>query len=231
MAHAKEIRTWIHSIANPTKRQSEAIMGTKRVQLGIRNPDLRAYTRDFVKANKEMSFEDWRKTLDTLYHGASMEERFICGMFLAQLHDFRRQLSFETLEHWLEQLEGWAEIDNTCQSSFQAKDLLANWESWQTFLRKLAQDNNINKRRASLVLLKKSLADNADLRFLKLALEQVDKLKHEKDKLITKAISWILRTASKHHHAAITTYLDTHENSLPRIAVRETRKKLATGTK
>jgi 3-methyladenine DNA glycosylase AlkD len=49
--------------------------------------------------------------------------------------------------------------------------------------------------------------------------------------MITKAISWVLRSLVKHHRSEVENYLDTHEESLPRIAVREVRVKLDTGRK
>ena len=66
---------------------------------------------------------------------------------------------------------------------------------------------------------------------VKLALENVDRLKGEKDVLITKAISWVLRSAIPAQKDVIKKYLNLNMASLPKIAVRETLVKLRTGKK
>jgi 3-methyladenine DNA glycosylase AlkD len=169
--------------------------------------------------------------LNTLYQGDSLEEHVIPGLFLARYKAFRQRLPLSQVDTWLGCLEGWAEVDATCQSSFTASDVLIRWNEWETFLRQLVTDTNINKRRASIVLLIRPLRESDDKRLLDLALENVDKLKGEKHKLITKAISWVLRESTKQHHQAIASYLNANTDSLPAIAVRETRKKLDTGKK
>ena len=130
------------------------------------------------------------------------------------------------------QLEGWAEVDSTCQSVFTAKDLLADWASWQALLESLALDDNINKQRAGLVLLTAPITQSSDPRILELSLRLIDPLKGEKDKRLTKAD--ILAAAQGHQAApagGIAAYLDANADALPAIAVRETRKKLLTGKK
>ncbi|MDP2951009.1 MAG: DNA alkylation repair protein, partial [bacterium] len=64
-----------------------------------------------------------------------------------------------------------------------------------------------------------------------LAFENIEKLKPEKDILITKAISWLLRNLIKYHKKEVADYLKKNKNSLPKIAVRETEKKIKTGKK
>ena len=63
------------------------------------------------------------------------------------------------------------------------------------------------------------------------ALENIELLKHEKEILITKAISWVLRSMIRHHREKVAEYLEENAATLPAIAVRETRTKLSTGKK
>jgi 3-methyladenine DNA glycosylase AlkD len=56
-------------------------------------------------------------------------------------------------------------------------------------------------------------------------------LKGERDILITKAVSWLLRSMSARHGPAVAAYLDASAASLPAVVVRETWTKLRTGTK
>jgi 3-methyladenine DNA glycosylase AlkD len=73
--------------------------------------------------------------------------------------------------------------------------------------------------------------DSDDTRLADLAFTNIDKLKKDKEILVTKAISWLLRDLIKHNRQRVETYLKENENMLPRIAFRETRAKLLTGRK
>jgi 3-methyladenine DNA glycosylase AlkD len=70
-----------------------------------------------------------------------------------------------------------------------------------------------------------------DGRLSALALQVIDTLKHEKEILITKAISWLLRSMIKNHKDLVSEYLKNERESLPKIALRETLVKIKTGVK
>jgi 3-methyladenine DNA glycosylase AlkD len=109
--------------------------------------------------------------------------------------------------------------------------LAADWPAWARLVERLAGDRNINKRRAALVLLTAPTRRSDDPRFRDLALQVVERLKAERPILITKAVSWLLRSMAPRHAPVVADYLEANAASLPAIAVRETRVKLATGTK
>lgn len=198
---------------------------------GLTNAQHRQIILDFIKAHKALSFSEWLALIDILYQGESYEERCAPGTLFKRFPKFRRQLPLSRLDCWLGELEGWAEVDSTCQTVFTAADLLADWQGWEALLDALSRDSNVNKRRASLVLLTAPISKSADERILQLSFRLIDRLKSEKDKRITKAVSWLLRKGIKQHRNAISGYLDANAESLPAIALRETRKKLATGKK
>lgn len=206
-------------------------LGTQRRWYGLKNAQRRQILLDFYAAHKDLSFADWLALLDALYHGESYEERCAPQTLLLKYPKYRRQLPLDQLDAWLGCLHGWAEVDSTCQTVFHAKDLLADWAGWSALLESLADDANVNKRRAALVLLTAPISQSEDPRLLDLSLRLITRLQADRDKLITKAISWLLRKGIKLHREAIAAYLDANAQSLPAIAVRETRKKLATGKK
>jgi 3-methyladenine DNA glycosylase AlkD len=109
--------------------------------------------------------------------------------------------------------------------------MLADWPAWRGLIEQLSKDQNINKRRASLVLLNGPVRYSDDERFADLALAVIERLKVERAILITKAISWLLRSIVQRHLRAVEDYLAAQGPSLPRSAVRETNAKLATGVK
>jgi 3-methyladenine DNA glycosylase AlkD len=73
--------------------------------------------------------------------------------------------------------------------------------------------------------------DSEDTSLANLAFVNIDKLKKEREILVTKAVSWLLRALVKHHRRKVETYLKENQNALPKIALRETRTKLLTGRK
>lgn len=172
------------------------------------------------------------KLLDSLYSNARfMEETTLAARILEIAPKLRQQIDPNKLDYWLNFTHGWAETDVLCQSSFTSDELLSNWSIWKKLLIKFSKDKNVHKRRASLVLLTKPTRMSNDKRLSDLAFKNVDLLKEEKDILITKAVSWILRSLIKYHKEEVANYLKENEDELPRIAVREVTNKLLTGVK
>jgi len=153
------------------------------------------------------------------------------GYFLQYGTTFRKSLDLNDLESWLSELEGWCEVDTTCQSAFTAEDMLSNWKAWKPLLTRLSHSSNIAQRRASLVLLNKAVTQSDDKRLADVAFENIERLELEKDILITKTVSWVLRSLIANHRSRVVKYLKEHKDTLPKIAIRETNKKLATGKK
>jgi 3-methyladenine DNA glycosylase AlkD len=109
--------------------------------------------------------------------------------------------------------------------------MLADWPAWTALFERLSRDPNLNKRRASLVLLTGPTRYSDDRRFPDLAFAMIERSMGEKSVMITKAVSWLLRAMTIRHSDAVAAYLGANAARLPAIAVRETRTKLATGKK
>lgn len=200
-------------------------------QYGLTVPKRREIAKNWAKKHKTITIEEFTSLLNSLYKGKSYEEKTIAGNLLEYLPKLRKQLAPILLDDWLSYLEGWAEIDTTCQSVFSAEELLSRWNEWRTLIVKLSKKENINKRRASLVLLTGTVVHSNDPRLSTLAFETIDRLKTEKSILITKAISWLLRDLTKNHQALVVKYLEKNKATLPKIAIRETMSKIQTGKK
>ncbi len=220
-------------IANKGERSGmpDGYGGNSDHSLHIRIPILKNLATNFLSKNKNISDTEFESLLDRLFSGKYDDEKGIGSKFLSLNHQHRRKLDPRKVDWWLNTLSGWAQVDGLCQSNFSAKEVLANWENWQKLINDFSSSKNINKRRASLVLLIRSLREEKDQRLEKLAFKNIDKLKGEKDILITKAISWILREMVKVYKASVADYLEKNSDLLPKIAVRETKRKLETGRK
>lgn len=231
MNYSHEFTTFVQT--HPPEKQGDGFhaSGSPRIHHGLSNPTLRQFVKDWAREHPALAYGDWLATMSGLYEGESIDERMLAGFMLGQYDRFRTQLPLATLDAWIGQLEGWREIDTTCQSNFTAKEVLASWDQWQPFLVDLANRNTTQHRRASLVLLVKPVRDSGDERLMATALANVERLQQETDKLITKAISWVLREAIKRHLAMVSAYVLANKDALPAIAVREFYKKLQTGIK
>jgi len=205
-------------------------VGTNKPSYHLNTKDTRQIAKDFVNIH-QFELNQYIKLLDSLYFGETYDEINIAAKIIEFSSEFKKQFDINYLDIWLENVHGWAETDTLCQMAFTDQDLLSNWSNWQKLIKKLSTDKNVNKRRASLVLLTKPVRLSADPRFSVLAFENIDKLKSETDILITKAVSWLLRALIKNHQQEVSQYLEKNRDSLPKIAVREVSTKLLTGKK
>ena len=199
--------------------------------LNVAVPEQRRIAKTWLKAHRSWPTAEVLALVDALVQGESHEEKTLGLHLLEGLGRDGRPFGPIEADRWLDHLVGWAEVDSLCQSMFGPEDVLADWPAWSGFIRRLARDANINKRRAALVLLTRTTRTDPDLRARDLAFEMVEALKGEREILITKAVSWLLRSMTGRHPAEVSCYLDAQGPTLPAIAVRETRIKLATGRK
>jgi 3-methyladenine DNA glycosylase AlkD len=194
-------------------------------------PAQRAIAKRWVAAHKEAASPDFLALVESLFEGESHEEKTLAALMLGYHAKARRDARPADLDRWLGHINGWAEVDSLCQNVFAADQMIADWPAWKRLIEQLSRDPNINKRRAAMVLLNAPVHYSDDPRFADLALVVIARLKPERDILITKAVSWLLRSMVQRHRAAVEACLAEHGASLPAIAVRETKTKLATGTK
>ncbi len=216
--------------SNPSKH-SDSYGGNKDKKLHLRMPIIRGVAEDFVKENENLNKEEWSKLLLLLSRGDFDEEKQIIGKILENNRELRKNIDLEVVEKILSGMKGWSQVDSVCQSVFEAEDMLARWKDWKELIQKLSESENINKKRASLVLLTAPVREKRDERLLKLSFLLIEKFQKEEDKLVTKAISWLLREMIKNYRKEVEVYLDQNENELPKVAVRETKNKLKTGRK
>lgn len=220
-----------HSGRGTKHSGNAAYLGNAHFSYHISNPLKRKIVKDFIGKHKDISPKEFIGLLNTLFAGRSHDEKSIAGLLLEYSKSRRKNVDPRLLNSWLNHLIGWAEVDSLCQSNFTADEMLPRWDAWKKILKKFSKDGNIQKRRASLVLLTKPVSDSPDLRLSKLAFENIGRLKNEKDILITKAVSWLLRSLIRHHKREVAAYIKRNADSLPKIAVRETRRKFLTGRK
>jgi len=218
---------------NPNvSKQSSTYHGHSEKSYHLSSPQLRNLTKSWVKAHQDINFDTFIKLVTSLYENSkSSTEKTFASNIIEYLPRHRSNIDPIMLDKWLDNLSGWGQVDSLCQSRFSVDDMKSKWSKWKSTISKLNKSNNINKRRASLVLLTRPVREVDDRVFTTLAIKNIDSLKHEKDILITKAISWLLREMVKKHKPLVQEYVDKNKDSLPKLAVREVTRKLETGKK
>jgi len=187
--------------------------------------------KNWLKKMTPLTPKEYTDLLDTLSHGKSHNEFSTIGKLLEFCPKLRQTLDPQSLDTWLDSAEGWAEVDSICQGNFTAEELLFRWSEWKRLIETFSHSTNVHKRRGSLVLLTGPVRHSSDTRLSMIAFRNIEKLKGEKDILLTKAISWLLRDLIKYHRNKVEKYLKENSETLPAIAVRETKQKLLTGRK
>jgi len=225
------VRTHATQLSPSQKEKLENYIGTNKICYAIGTETERRIIKEWVKKHPDLAASEYIELLSSLYQGESINEISIAGELLELSPRLRKNIKPKYLDMWLNRVQGWAEVDSLCQSKFTAIEVLENWKEWKSLLTRLASDNNVHKKRASLVLLTKPARDSNDPRLADMAFMNINKLKSERHILITKAISWLLRDLIKHNRLRVERYLRENEETLPKIAVRETRTKLLTGRK
>ena len=206
-------------------------VGSAQALLDVAAPEQRAIAKAWVAAHKTAAADEVLALAGSLFQGGVHEEKTLGAILIGCHRGARLATRPQDIDRWLDHLAGWAQVDSLCQNLFKAEQMLADWPAWKGLIERLAGDPNINKRRAALVLLTGPVNHSDDPRFAPLAFATIERLKGEKPILITKAVSWLLRSMTKRHAAEVAAYLDAQSATLPAIAVRETRTKLATGRK
>jgi 3-methyladenine DNA glycosylase AlkD len=209
----------------------DSYLGNSNPRYPINAPALRQIGKEWTRENRILDARQFATVLSSLVKGRSSTEKIMVGILLDGSSREQRKFDPTLFEEWLDHLTGWAEVDSVCTGKYCITEIPANITAWNKILVRLSKSKNINKRRASLVFLCSTVAHSADARLAEIAFANIDRLKREKDIIITRAISWLLRSMVKLHRKALTLYLKDNAVSLPAIALRETKVKLKTGRK
>lgn len=207
-------------------------LGNSHPRYAINTPSLRAVAKSWMREHQsELSVKEFCLLISSLIEGESSTEKIAGTMLLDYAPRSLWQFDPSFFDQWLSHLQGWAEVDALCTGAYSASAIPENFTKWKKLLVTFSKNKMIEKRRASLVLLCSPLSKVNDTSLLEIAFKNINLLKSEKEILITKAISWVLRSAIKHYKKEVALFVKQNSDSLPKIAVRETLMKLKTGKK
>jgi 3-methyladenine DNA glycosylase AlkD len=233
--NVEAIQKLIRDSASPCGRTEaewvQRCLGTTRKYICLKSADRDRILRQVVADLKGQNIYDTIKTLDDLFNSDIFEDFNFAGKLLTRLPKVRLGLKMDKLEKWIKRSTGWAECDGLCQSLFEENEALGKWDEFENAIKSFRKSENIQLRRASLVLQVKPNRNCADPKMRRLAFETIEILKGEKEILITKAVSWLLREMSKLSKDKVKKYLIDNREILPAIAYREAMRKIETGKK
>ena len=232
---ALEIKDRIHSLHRYTVDLNDfdpvRYLGTRSTYLSIKTDKIRNFLKVFKRSHKDLSYDKFIQILDDLYSEDVFEVKNSASFLISIYYEHRRVLDLKKLNEWLYHLNGWAEIDTMCQNNFPGKEVFSRFNEWKPLLKGFSTHKDISHRRASMVLLLKTVRSINDPQVRDLAFDNIRANRESRDILITKSISWILRTMINLYREDVRDFLSENEAVLPAIAIRETRKKLLTGKK
>lgn len=226
-----EIRLAARPVARDGWPQNDSYGGSGRRFYFVSVPARRAIAKRWLTGQRKIADADFLAVVESLFGGESHEEKTLAALLLGYHARGRRAVIPSDIERWLGELNGWAEVDCLCAGPFSAEEMASDWPGWRGLIERLRASADINRRRAALVLLTGPVRRSPEGRFADLALETIQTLEAERNIMVTKAISWLLRSMVDRRRSVLESYLAEHADSLPKIAVRETRTKLATGVK
>lgn len=229
--HEEILKLIRENSGKPLRDSLNSYLGNDHLRYPITNPELRVIAKDWMRAHRDLSSDEFRDVLTSLIEGESSTEKMMAGILMRYSQKGQRTFDPAIFDHWLDHLVGWVEVDTLCTGPLPTTQLPTDWPRWKPLIVTLSKDTNINKRRASLVLFCSPVSRVRDERLATEALLTIDRLKSEKEIIITKAVSWLLRSMIKHYRKEVSEYLKLNNDTLPRIAVRETLVKLKTGKK
>jgi 3-methyladenine DNA glycosylase AlkD len=210
---------------------NDAYLGNSHPRYAINSPTLREIAKSWMSEHKSLSTNELVEVLTTLIQAPSSTEKCLAGIMMDYATKEQRAFDPVIFEEWLDHLIGWAEVDTMCTGKYTIHEIPRQWPEWKRILTRFSKDKNIQKRRASLVLLCSPLRQNENPEIATTALAIIKKLMYEREVLITKAISWLLRSMIKHHKSLVKEFVEENNTSLPPIAVREVLTVLKTGKK
>lgn len=208
-------------------KNRESYGGYTDPEYGLSKSEKRKVIKEWKQKRKnDITVKQLVALVDSLLKGESDDEKVMAGIVLENFPEMRRKMNPKKIKGWLERLEGWKQIDSLCQSTFSHEDLFENWSEWKKTIKDLSVSEDKIQNRAAAVLLTKPVRDVRKEKVKKLSLEVVDNLKEKEDKLVVKALSWLLREMIKNYEAEVRNFIDDNANLLPSVVYREVIKKI-----
>ena len=206
------------------------IIRTERPFYGARVGDLRATAAGWLRAHRDATPAEVAELADRLWTTGVREEQLVACFLLARDRAALAATDPGQVRSWTALLDNW---ETTDQLGMNVLGPLVALDPAARFplLRSMAGDRHPWTRRIALVACTRlARADDPAALWPGLA-ELLLGLAGDRRAALPKASSWVLRSWLGPCPGQVAAFVDRHQDRLPAVAVRETRAKLATGTK
>lgn len=203
---------------------------TKLKMYGASTPAQRSIVRQWTREHRQTPAREVLALVNALYSAPSFDERLMASYILSQNTRVIPGITETQWNRWITCIDNWAVSDNICGVPL-GTWILADPARGEHYLKKLITSKNIWARRVAIVVLTWVVWYDNSPRWKDLAFSFIRKTMHERDVIMTKAVSWILRALIQYHAPAVRAFLKKYEKELPAIARREAVNKLTTGRK
>jgi len=230
----KEISGFIAAFeekADPEYRAgNQSVIRTGLKMYGVRVPALRRIAREWKRGHKGISFEELMPLVEALWDGDSLAERSLAMELLHAYRRFISKLSWDHFDCWRRKIDNWGLTD------FLGTRILGRWieadpDARLDRLLELIDDEDRWSRRLAVVATCPLNRGHSRVTIPDLTLQLIDRVKGERDPMITKAVSWALRELSQTHPDRVAAYVEQERDALAAHVVREVENKLRTGLK
>ena len=225
----KEFLKILKEKADEKYRQgNEMAMPSGLKNTGVRVPILRKIAKDWLRKNKDISDKEFLTLIQTLWKQPIFELRSLAQELLMAQRKFLKKFDWKIGESWLNDVDNWGHCDIL---STQILGFLVLWDkshlkSLKSYLKKPGRWY----RRAGIVsliqLIRKKEIKAGEV------LSMIDEIKRDKDPMIQKAISWVLREMIRAgEKKEVERYLRQNRKLFASYVIREVNNKLRTGLK
>lgn len=212
------------------KTGMRTVAHTERVMYGVRVPQLRAIAKGWCQVHPEIERADLLSIIEALWAGQSREEQALALELLRRHPHQIPALHWNHFDRWRQHLDGW-ELTDALGVHIFGRWMLADPIDRLPYLQLLIHEDDLWSRRLAIVSTVWLNRSQKDLSFPSLTLDLLDRVKVEREPMITKAISWALRELTKKHPDRVADYVDANDGVLAAHVLREVRNKLRTGVK
>lgn len=219
-ALVRALRRELRAHADPARAAgAQAYMKSEMPYYGLDAKTLRAVCKQVFAAHPLASFDEWRRTVLTLWHEATRREERYAAIELAGARAYRAHQTLDTLPLYEELIvDGawWDLVDGV--ATHRIGDLLRAYpREMKKLLLAWSKCDDIWKRRTA-ILAQVRFKSATDTRFLYACIEPS---LARKEFWLRKAIGWALRSYAWHDPREVARYVKENEARLSGLSKRE----------
>ena len=209
---------------------SVPIIRTSRPFYGARVGDLRATARGWLRSHRDAASAQVADLADRLWNTGVREEQLVACFLLAGHPAALAATPTSRVRAWTALLDNW---ETTDQLGMNVLGPLVALDPGGRFaeLEAMAGDASPWARRLALVGCTRLARAEAAVGLWPRVAALVLALAGDREAALPKAVSWVLRSWLGPCPGEVAAFVEGHADRLPAVAVRETRAKLATGSK